>query len=112
MHPTPINYIELYSTDLVKTKAFYTEHFGWEFTDYGDGYSSFSNAGIDGGFERVEQAVAKGTLVVLYHKDLEAIHQQLVGAGTKITVPIFSFPGGRRFHFEDPTGNEMAVWSE
>jgi predicted enzyme related to lactoylglutathione lyase len=112
MNPTPINYIELYSTDLIKTKAFYSAHFGWEFTDYGDGYSAFSKAGIDGGFELVEKKVGKGTLVVLYHKDLEAIHNQLLEAGMNITVPIFAFPGGRRFHFEDPTGNELAIWSE
>lgn len=112
MKSTPIHYIELYATDLVKTKAFYSQHFGWEFTDYGEGYTAFSRAGIDGGFELVNKPRAKGVLVVLYHPDLEQIHDQLVGAGTRITVDIFSFPGGRRFHFEDPCGNELAIWSE
>ena len=112
MKSTPIHYIELYATDLVKTKAFYSQHFGWEFTDYGEGYTAFSKAGIDGGFELVDKPRAKGVLVVLYHPDLEQIHDQLVAAGTRITVDIFSFPGGRRFHFEDPCGNELAIWSE
>ena len=111
MSVTPINYIELYSTDLTKTKAFYQQYFGWEFTDYGPTYTAFSNAGIEGGFEYKEEIV-NGTLVVLYHPKLEEIHDQLEASGTVITIPIFSFPGGRRFHFKDPSGNELAIWSE
>ncbi len=107
-----INYIEFKSTNLEETKIFYSHLFGWEFTDYGDRYTAFSGAGIDGGFELTDQKIENGALVVLYHGHLERILEKLKEAKATITVPILSFPGGRRFQFLDPSGNELAIWSE
>lgn len=107
-----INYIELKARDISATKRFYNEVFGWRFTDYGPEYVSFEGAGIDGGFEFTEDEIVNGVLVVLYHKDLEGLQDVIVKAGGKISMEIFSFPGGRRFHFLDPNGNDLAVWSE
>ena len=106
-----INYIEFTTTDIERTKAFYSLAFGWSFVDYGPEYASFSGAGIDGGFMKGEVREG-GPLVVLYASDLAATAQAIVAAGGQITVPIFEFPGGRRFHFADSAGNELAVWSE
>ncbi len=110
--PTHINYIEFKANDLEAVKAFYHNAFGWEFTDYGDAYTSFANSGIAGGFEKSDDPVTNGALVVLYHENLESIEQTVQECGAKITVPVFSFPGGRRFHFTDPVGNELAIWSD
>lgn len=107
-----IDYIEFKAFDLEQIKTFYTGCFGWKFTDYGDGYTSFSGSGVYGGFEKSDQPVVNGALIVLYHEDLEAMQEKVVQAGGEITVPVFSFPGGRRFHFKDPSGNELAVWAE
>ncbi len=107
-----INYIEFTAIDLEKTKTFYTNTFEWVFTDYGPNYVSFSNSGIEGGFEKSENKIKNGVLVVLYHEDLESIQSLVVKFKGKITKNIFSFPGGRRFHFTDPCGNELAVWSD
>jgi len=107
-----INYIEFKATDLEKIKAFYTTAFEWAFTDYGPTYVAFENSGVAGGFELTEGKVVNGALVVLYHSDLEQIRKQVADAGGVITKDIFSFPGGRRFHFTDPSGNELAIWSE
>ena len=107
-----IDYIEFKATDLKAVKEFYHQCFGWEFTDYGPEYCSFSNSGVSGGFQLVSEPPCDGVLVVLYHQDLEAIREQVREAGGKITEDIFSFPGGRRFHFRGPGGNELAVWSE
>lgn len=110
-----INYIELPARDLAANKAFFRAVFAWEFTDYGRDYTAFNNAGMDGGFFKSEQSVITengSALVVLYHHDLEACQQKIIEAGGKIIEPVFSFPGGKRFHFSDPSGNEFAVWSE
>jgi len=107
-----INYIELKSIDLEKTKAFYKAAFGWTFTDYGPDYTAFENSGLSGGFEKTEDSITNGALIVLYHKHLEDIKQKIERLGCKIVVDIFSFPGGRRFHFIDPSGNELAIWCE
>ena len=109
-----INYIELKATDLEATKTFYSQCFGWAFTDYGPSYTSFSakESGIDGGFEKSDEPIINGVLVVLYHSQLEACQTTVEKFGGQISVPIFSFPGGRRFQFIDPSGNELAVWSE
>ena len=106
-----INYIEFTSTDIPKTKAFYSAAFGWNFEDWGPEYASFSGAGIDGGFMAGERQ-GEGPLIVLYSSDLAATEQAIVAAGGMITVPVFDFPGGRRFHFSDGAGNVLAVWSE
>ena len=107
-----IDYIELPGTDLPATKGFYAQAFGWTFLDYGPQYASFDNSGVDGGFNADPADRAKAPLVVLFATDLEAIHAKVLAAGGQITRPIFSFPGGRRFHFSDPSGNELAVFSE
>lgn len=110
-----INYVEFPAADLAAAKQFYGQVFGWVFADYGPDYIAFANSGLDGGFYRAkaQSAVAAGAaLVVLYSKDLAQTEGKIVAAGGKIVKPVFSFPGGRRFHFADPNGNELAVWSE
>ncbi len=110
-----INYIEFPSRDIEATKAFFTEVFGWSFVDYGPEYTAFSDEGIDGGFFKSELASSTGSgsvLVVVYSNHLEQTQLKIENAGGKIIKPVFSFPGGRRFHFTDPNGNEYAVWSD
>ncbi|WP_223786676.1 VOC family protein [Marinicella meishanensis] len=111
-----INYLELPASDLDLTKAFYAKVFNWQFTDYGPEYTAFSHeAGLDGGFYASDlsaQPANGSVLVVFYSNDLEQTHQAVIAAGGEICQDIFSFPGGRRFHFKDPSGNELAVWSE
>ena len=107
-----IDYIEFKADDLERIKAFYSHCFEWDFTDFGPDYSSFSDGKLNGGFERTEDPIAIGALVVLYHEDLESARSKIVDAGGKISKDIFSFPGGKRFHFLDPSGNELAVWSD
>jgi len=110
-----INYIELASTDIERTKQFYSAVFGWSFQDYGPDYVAFSSAGIGGGFRKAatdEKLVASAPLIVLYSADLSATEAAIVAAGGAIVVPPFKFPGGRRFHFSDDVGNVLAVWSE
>jgi uncharacterized protein len=104
-----IDYLELPGGDMGGTKAFYAKAFGWTFTDYGPSYAAF-NEGLDGGFDSDE--ASDKPLPVLIANDLEAMLEKVTEAGGEIIRPIFSFPGGRRFHFRDPAGNEMAVWSE
>jgi len=107
-----ISYIELAANDLEKTKTFYNSLFGWKFTDYGTDYTSFNESGLYGGFKISDEKVVNGALVVLYHEDLMAIKENVISAGGKISVDIFTFPGGSRFHFLDPSGNELAIWSD
>ena len=106
-----IDYVELPAGDLPATKAFYQAAFGWTFTDYGPAYAAMTE-GLDGGFNADPADQARVPLVILYAHDLEAMAAKVGAAGGTITRPIFSFPGGRRFHFRDPGGNELAVWSE
>lgn len=105
-----IDYVEMPGGDLPATKRFYSEAFGWAFTDYGPSYAAFDE-GLDGGFHSDGDAVAK-PLIILFARDLEAMEAKVKAAGGTIVKPIFSFPGGRRFHFTDPAGNELAVWTE
>ncbi|GAA3946504.1 VOC family protein [Allohahella marinimesophila] len=114
-----IDYIEFPAIDLEATKAFYTKAFNWKFVDYGPEYTAFSNAALEGGFFLSAGPIgceaggtAPGALVVLYSSDLEATQAMVEQAGGKVVKPVFSFPGGRRFHFEDPNRNELAVWSD
>jgi predicted enzyme related to lactoylglutathione lyase len=107
-----IDYIEFPATDIAKTKSFYGEVFGWKFTDYGPDYTSFEDGRLAGGFSKERAATKGGALIVIYAQDLEATEQAVRNAGAKISTETFSFPGGRRFHFIDPNGNELAVWSE
>lgn len=107
-----INYVEFKAKDLEKIKEFYTISFDWTFTDYGPTYVAFSESGIQGGFEKTESKIINGALIILYHKNLELIKSKIMESGGEISKDIFSFPGGRRFHFIDPAGNELAVWSD
>ena len=104
-----IDYVELAAKDLSVAKAFYSAAFGWEFQDWGETYVSFTGAGLDGGIRGGETPVKGSTLVILYADDLEASEKRVVDAGGEITER-HDFPGGRRFHFRDPSGNELAVW--
>ena len=110
-----INYVEFPANDIEATKAFFTTVFDWSFIDYGSEYTAFSNEGIDGGFFKSDLIVSTengSALIVFYSKDLEQTQAKIKRAGGSIIKPIFSFPGGRRFHFGDPSGNEYAVWSD
>ncbi|NND50894.1 MAG: VOC family protein [Flavobacteriaceae bacterium] len=112
MENNKINYVEFKARDLEKIKTFYENAFQWQFTDYGPTYTAFVDSGLMGGFERFDGPIVNGALVVLYHDNLNSIMDIIVAAGGQISKEIFSFPGGRRFHFLDPTGNELAVWSD
>jgi predicted enzyme related to lactoylglutathione lyase len=110
-----INYVEFPTRDIEATKAFFAAVFGWSFTDYGPEYTAFKDQGINGGFFRADSAsstVTGGALIVLYSDTLEEVQERVERAGGSILKPIFSFPGGRRFHFTEPGGNELAVWSD
>ena len=107
-----INYIEFKAKDLEAVKSFYEKAFGWKFTDYGPAYTAFDESGVQGGFEVSDEPIVNGALVVLYHDDLESSLETVKAAGGTISAEIFSFPGGRRFQFLDPSGNELAVWSD
>ena len=106
-----IDYLEMPGGDLASVKAFYGQAFGWTFQDYGPTYAAFDQ-GLDGGFDADQADQTKTPLPILYAHDLEAMLAKVQAAGGEITHPIFAFPGGRRFHFRDPSGNELAVWSE
>jgi len=106
-----VQYIEFLSGDLPRIKNFYSEAFNWDFTDYGDDYTAFSGTHIDGGFAKGESRQGS-VLVILYSDDLQNTLDKVKQAGGEIVQEIFSFPGGQRFHFSDPDGNELAVWSD
>jgi predicted enzyme related to lactoylglutathione lyase len=110
-----LNYVEYPAADLPATKAFFEAAFGWTFVDYGPEYTAFAGQGLDGGFFKADKAsrTANGAaLLVFYSLDLEATLHKVKKAGGTIAQPIFDFPGGRRFHFTEPSGNEFAVWSD
>jgi len=106
-----IDYIEFPAAETAPVKQFYSSLFGWKFEDYGPGYTSFGDGRINGGF-RTGDEDGRGILVVIYASELEDMRRKIENAGARITKEIFSFPGGRRFHFADPAGNELAVWSD
>jgi predicted enzyme related to lactoylglutathione lyase len=105
-----IDYIEFSSSDIGASRAFFEKAFGWSFVDYGPDYVAFDKAGVEGGFARAE-AEAAAPLVVLRTADLDAAEAAMLAAGGTVVVPQFDFPGGRRFHFREPGGNVLAVWS-
>ena len=110
-----INYVEFPSKDIVATKAFFNSVFGWEFVDYGPEYTAFSDEGLDGGFYKSNLVVSTqngSALIVFYSNDLKSTESKVKTAGGSILKPVFNFPGGSRFHFGDPCGNEFAVWSD
>lgn len=110
-HDRRIDYIEFTVPDVGAARRFYEAVFGWAFTDYGPHYTSFLDGRIAGGFEAGELR-AGSVLVVLYAVDLGSVEAAVVANGGTIVKPVFAFPGGRRFHFRDPNGLELAVWSE
>ncbi len=107
-----VDYIEFLTTNIEETKRFYSKVFGWEFTDYGPDYTSFTDGRLTGGFTVATEVTAGGPLVVLYSTNLEEIEASIRESGGQIVREVFEFPGGRRFHFTDPSGNELAVWSD
>ncbi|MGL6261932.1 VOC family protein [Vibrio sp. WXL103] len=110
-----LNYVEFGASDLAATKAFFSKVFAWEFIDYGAEYTAFSNQGLDGGIfksDSCNQTETGGALLVFYSSSIEATQEKITSNGGKIIRPIFEFPGGCRFHFQEPSGNEFAVWSE
>jgi predicted enzyme related to lactoylglutathione lyase len=104
-----VDYIEFLSTNIEETKRFYSRVFGWV-TDYGPDYTSFTDGRLGGGFSVASEVATGGPLVVLYATNLEEVEARIRESGGQIVRQVFEFPGGRRFHFTDPSGNELAVW--
>ena len=109
MRKTHIAYIELPCYDVPTAKRFYNAVFGWTYEDFGEDYAAFYEAGLDGGLNGGGDHRTKAPLVILETNNLEEMEQKVVEAGGTITLPIFAFPGGRRFHFTDPSGQELGV---
>lgn len=110
-----INYLELPAIDIPATKEFFERAFSWTFQDYGDKYTAFSEDRLEGGFYKSDKKSLTengATLIVFYSDDLEETQKKIKKAGGRVIKPIFSFPGGRRFHFTEPSGNELSVWSD
>jgi predicted enzyme related to lactoylglutathione lyase len=115
MQHEKINYVELPAKNLDDAKRFFSCVFKWSFTDYGSEYTAFSDAGLDGGFFKSDLCSSTdhgAALIVVYSENLEATSAKIEEAGGVIVKPIFEFPGGKRFHFTDLNGNELAVWSD
>lgn len=106
-----IDNIEFNVSDIARSRDFYGKAFGWSFTDYGPTYCEFTDGRLAGGLTTGGPIRPGGPLVILYADDLTATQKRIEEAGGKIVKPVFEFPGGRRFHFEDPDGYELAVWS-
>lgn len=107
-----INYIEFSAPNLEVIKTFYSKTFGWTFTDYGPEYAAFNDGTLDGGFSKGPSPKSLGAIVILYSENLENSLSIVKKYGGAIVKEIYKFPGGRRFHFTDPAGNELAVWSQ
>lgn len=110
-----VDYIELPASDFSTQQAFFEHVFDWKFTSYGPEYHAFTDDHIDGGFYQSNAqslAVNGAALVIFYALDLEAVEAKVIAAKGAISTPVFDFPGGRRFHFTDPHGNEYAVWTD
>lgn len=113
MSAARIDYVELPSaTSHELTRAFYAKAFGWDFANYGPTYSATTNGMTDVGLQGDPSEALAAPLPVVRVDDLEAAFDAVIKAGGIVARPIFSFPGGRRFHFIDPAGSELAVWSE
>ena len=109
MPKNTIAYLELPARDVAASKQFYGSAFGWAFQDYGEDYAAFSNAGLDGGFNASNEGRMKAPLAIIDTDKIEVAEADVRAAGGTITAAIFAYPGGRRFHFTDPAGNELAV---
>ena len=110
-----VDFIELGAAtgdDLARAKMFYQSTFGWKYKEWGDEYVDTQDSGVGTGINADASHRPKQPLVVIYTDDLAATHEKVTGSGGTLTKPLFSFPGGRRFHFKDPAGNELAVWSD
>jgi len=107
-----IDYVEFAATDIEVAKQFYTTVFGWKFTDWGPDYTSFEDGRLTGGFRAADHIERGGPLVIMYATDLGRMEESVKAEGGSIVTETFSFPGGRRFHFADPSGNVLAVWSD
>ena len=111
-HDRQVDYIEFGATDIERTRQFYQQVFGWKFEDYGPDYTSFQDGRLSGGFTKDVPVRPANPLVVIYAARLEDVEAKVKQAGGKIVRPTYPFPGGRRFHFSDPSGNELAVWTD
>lgn len=110
-----ITYLELPAIDIPATKGFFEEVFNWTFSDYGEEYTAFTEDRLEGGFYKSDKKSSTengATLIIFYSDDLESTQKKIKKAGGRIIKPTFSFPGGRRFHFKEPSGNEFSVWSD
>jgi uncharacterized protein len=107
-----INYVELPSANLAAARAFYETAFGWRTTDYGPDYAATTTGDVDLGLDASSDCKITAPLTVIETDDLAASEQSVIAAGGRIVVPVFAFPGGRRFHFTDPDGHELAVWQK
>ena len=110
-----LHYVEFPASHFEATKKFFSAVFNWQFTDFGDDYTAFDNQGLEGGFYRADLAseTSNGSaLLVFYSEDLRSTLAKIEQHGGKIVKPVFSFPGGQRFHFCEPSGNEFAVWTK
>ncbi|GAU80439.1 VOC family protein [Bosea sp. BIWAKO-01] len=116
MSPSPndrrIDYVEFVVSDLGRARAFYEKAFGWTMTEYGPEYCAFADGRLEGGFTTQGTPQPGGPLIILYADDLPASQARVEAAGGRIVKPAFDFPGGRRFHFADPDGYELAVWTK
>lgn len=114
-HHEKLQYVEFPANNLAATKAFFSSVFGWTFQDYGEEYVAFDHQGLEGGFyfaDMASQTQNGSALLVFYSVELENTLAKIQNAGGVVCKDIFSFPGGRRFHFQEPSGNEFAVWSD
>jgi len=110
-----INYVEFPSKNIQATKQFFSQVFDWTFKDFGESYAAFSDQGLNGGFYQSELSSTTdngAALIVFYSATIDDTLDKIEQAGGAIVKPIFSFPGGRRFHFSEPGGNEFAVWTD
>jgi predicted enzyme related to lactoylglutathione lyase len=111
-----IDYVELAVTDLERAKRFYASAFGWRFTDYGPEYAGIQGPGGEadpeaGGLRLDAEVTMGGPLILLYSEDLDQTLSAVTAAGGRVVDGPYDFPGGRRFHFLDPSGNQLGVWS-
>ena len=114
-HDRRVDYVEFGAPGaegVAAARRFYEQAFGWRFTNYGPDYTAFEDGRLAGGFTAERPVVRGGALVILFAVDLADAERRVREAGGEITTPAFDFPGGRRFHFADPAGNELAVWSD
>jgi len=116
MHePNKIDFVELPITSIAalnESKRFFANAFGWSYQDWGNDYADVTNSGLGTGFNADPEHRPAKPLVIIFSSSLEASREKVLAAGGKITRDIFAFPGGRRFHFKEPGGNELAVWSD